>query len=185
MADRVAPIAAGIDRSEFGAWLLSRVERVGDCWVWQGTLSHNGYARYKLPCRWGAPSSRKAKPVHTQVHRLAYMVMVGPIPSGLVTDHLCRTRACVNPAHLEPVTTLENLRRGVRGVRAAGRSDTPRASGKLCAPDTHCAHGHEYTPANTRLEERGRRRCRACGAARYRAWYARSKAAHGHPHTTA
>jgi hypothetical protein len=50
------------------------------------------------------------------VHRDVYEQLVGPIPEGLVLDHLCRNRSCCNPAHLEPVTTAENVRRGLNGV---------------------------------------------------------------------
>ena len=65
------------------------------------------------------------------VHRLAYEREVGPIPGGKQLDHLCRVRECVNPAHLEPVTQRENLRRGagtkltpsdVRAIRASTES---------------------------------------------------------------
>jgi hypothetical protein len=52
-------------------------------------------------------------------HRFAYLEFVGPIPDGLVLDHLCRNKKCVNPDHLEPVTNAENLRRG-RVARASG-----------------------------------------------------------------
>ena len=45
-------------------------------------------------------------------HRVAYEELVGPIPDGLVLDHLCRNRRCCNPEHLEPVTDGENTRRG-------------------------------------------------------------------------
>jgi hypothetical protein len=44
-------------------------------------------------------------------HRYAYEWLIGPIPIGLDLDHLCRTRECVNPNHLEPVTRKENIRR--------------------------------------------------------------------------
>lgn len=50
--------------------------------------------------------------VPTPAYRVVYELAVGPIPAGLVLDHLCRVIACVNPAHLEPVTHAENVRRG-------------------------------------------------------------------------
>lgn len=47
-----------------------------------------------------------------RVHRLVYETVVGEVPAGLDLDHLCRNRACANPAHLEPVTRKVNLNRG-------------------------------------------------------------------------
>lgn len=46
-----------------------------------------------------------------KAHRVAYELINGEIPSGLVIDHLCRTRHCINPDHLEAVTQKENVRR--------------------------------------------------------------------------
>ena len=45
-------------------------------------------------------------------HRVAWELIRGPIPEGLVLDHLCRTSACVNPDHLEPVPQAINMIRG-------------------------------------------------------------------------
>lgn len=55
-------------------------------------------------------------------HRIAYELVVGPIPEGLTLDHLCRVRRCVNPEHLEPVTMGENLRRGMSPAMISKRT---------------------------------------------------------------
>ena len=76
------------------------------CWIWNGRLSDDGYGVLDLSWRGGGPKSCYA-------HRAAYELLVGPIPDGLELDHLCFVRSCVNPAHLEAVTHVENLRRAV------------------------------------------------------------------------
>jgi hypothetical protein len=76
-------------------------------------------------------------------YRVAYILLVGPIPEGLQLDHLCRVASCVNPAHLEPVTQQENIRRQLAAI-------------------THCPKGHEYTPENTGHDRHGGRYCRIC-----------------------
>jgi hypothetical protein len=88
-------------------------------------------------------------------HRAFYERTVGPIASGLQLDHLCRNRACVNPQHLEQVTSRVNTMRGI-GITAQ------------CAAKTHCLRGHKFDAKNTRYDN-GARACRTCEAAKSRA----------------
>jgi hypothetical protein len=89
------------------------------CHLWQGHIGKDGYGRFSL--------SRFQKSVAT--HRWTFEQANGPIPPGLVIDHLCRVRHCVNPAHMESVTNTENL---LRGDGAAAKN----------ARKTHCKRGH-------------------------------------------
>lgn len=121
----------------------SRVEKMpdGGCWMWTGYLNHarGGYGQAVVANR----RTRRA-------HVVAYEILVGPVPEGLVLDHLCRVRACVNPAHLEPVTIAVNNWRG----------EGPTF---LTAKTNICRRGHEMTAANTYVQpSTGGRSCRKC-----------------------
>ena len=91
-------------------------------------------------------------------HRLAFESLVDPVPKGLHIDHLCRVRCCVNPAHMEPVTPGENVRRG----------EAMEKFRRWAASITHCPRGHEYNDANTYIDKKGSRCCRACCALKMR-----------------
>jgi len=110
------------------------------CWMWQGCILHDGYGVIGVNRR------------QERVHRISYSEARGPIPSGQVIDHLCRTRACANPEHLEAVTNRENI---LRGTSPSARH----------ARKTHCPRGHPYSGENLMTEiKNGRpsRRCREC-----------------------
>lgn len=109
------------------------------CWVWTRGKGRGGYGQTWFP---DAKATRRA-------HRVAYEAFVRPIPPELVIDHLCRNPSCVNPAHLEPVTNRENLRRGEQHNNRK----------------THCIRGHAFTDENTYIRPDGYRQCRACNAA--------------------
>ena len=93
-------------------------------------------------------------------HRVAYRLEVGPIPRGLVLDHLCRVRNCVRPDHLEPVTRGENVLRG-ETIPAANRAKTA------------CKDGHDFDEENTYIAPNGHRGCRKCRAAAQARYHAR------------
>src|SRR5690349_7102946 len=80
---------------------LSRREINGECWLYTKPHRQLGYGMI-----WDRDRRK-----HLFVHRVSYEVNVGPIPPNLQIDHLCRVRACFNPAHLEAVTQGENIRR--------------------------------------------------------------------------
>jgi len=109
------------------------------CWLWTGAVNSNGYAHFYVP---NTPS----RPVCA--HAWIWQLFNGPVPSGLEIDHLCRVRRCVNPAHLETISHRLNVLRGT-------------APPAICARQTHCKNGHEFTADNTRYDQ-GKRRCRVC-----------------------
>lgn len=117
------------------------------CWFFKGYIANNGYG--SVAVRRGA-----AKLSHFLPHRLMFQQFKGKIPHGLELDHLCRQRACINPAHLEAVTSRVNTLRG----------EGPTAQN---ARRTHCRNGHEFSMMNTyhfrRPDDRTYRACRECG----------------------
>lgn len=128
------------------------------CWLFTGWIDKQGYG--------------KINTLKQYAHRWTYTQFVGEIPEGFVLDHLCHTndptcqagveckhRRCVNPFHLEAVTSAEN------GVRSAA----------IKVEQTHCVNGHEFTPENTYVRKEGRRVCRECRKLNLRKWYAANK----------
>lgn len=161
-------------------WSKVTVDTGSGCWLWTGAATSTGYGSTLWEGR--AQST----------HRVAYMVLTGKaIPDGLTLDHLCRAKRCVNPAHLEPVTSGENTMRrwnsheglcakGHRMTRGEGseRRYCPTCRAEKARPRTlrtHCPRGHEYTPDNTYRTTQANgavgRECKTC-----KKYYAK----HGH-----
>lgn len=140
--DLPAPPSLTELRLALGRRLLSHLKQQDDCLVWTGTVGNAGYGLIST-------GGRQGKTV--LVHRLAYELWVGPIPEGLTIDHVrargCRSKLCCEPAHLEPVTLLENIRRGP-------------------GSNQHCRKGHLFTPETTlysNLKDGTRaRQCKPC-----------------------
>lgn len=80
-----------MDRKDFEKYTII----TPTCWIWKYPENMQGYGLYN-----GKPA-----------HRAVYEKLVGPIPIGMVLDHLCMRKRCVNPSHLEPVSNSENVSR--------------------------------------------------------------------------
>lgn len=155
--------------------ILARVTRHDDgCWTLPNAPNRNGYVQITMNQR------------HRLAHRLIYEGIQGEIPAGLVLDHLCRNRACVNPDHLEPVTQQENVLRSPRTIvieeererkqraareereakkRAASeeREQIKRQISEARGPQSKtCGRGHARTEDTTYRDKYGFLCCRLC-----------------------
>lgn len=120
----------------------AKVEPTGFCWHWVGARDTNGYGVFNKGRILG------------RAHRVAFELLVGPIPEGIVLDHLCRNTQCCNPDHLDPVTQTENMRRSHSPAMRRYRADT-------------CIRGHSLLEAYIRRDN-GQRICRHCSNLRRR-----------------
>lgn len=109
------------------------------CWLWSGYINGDGYGR-------GYPVAQGRL---VMAHRITWEALIAPLEDGMELDHLCRTRPCCNPQHLESVTHVENTR---------------RAAAQL----THCKHGHEFSAENTLFVPREGYTLRKCLVCRER-----------------
>ncbi len=122
-----------------------KVIKTETCWIWVGYIDKIGYGVFGVN-----PKSIG------RAHRYSYELLVGPIPEGLEIDHVCSNRKCVNPAHLEPVTHIVNVRRSKR-------------IGWNMREKTHCPKGHPLSGDNV-YRHNGRRHCRKCNYENSKRW---------------
>lgn len=114
------------------------------CWNWTGKATTKGYGMVK----------RERSRSSVMVYRLAYELLVAPIPQGMVIDHLCRNPRCLNPAHLEPVSQKVNVHRGNSAVVEQ-------------ASRTQCPQGHPLSGDNLYIQLRRGIQHRSCLACRH------------------
>lgn len=147
------PNVRRMPRTSLIARFEAKIQKTDTCWIWIGARAPNGYGQIVVS------GPRRV----LLAHRLSYQTYVGPIPDGLVIDHLCRVRACVRPDHLEPVTVGENSARGMHPHQIARRAG-------------RCTKGHALTPENSYLTKDRRRICKICAKARTAAYLVRKAA---------
>ena len=131
----------------------AKVNKTDTCWLWTAS-TRNGYGQIGAGGRFGKNLS---------AHRVAYEMLVGPIPEGLQIDHLCRVTLCVNPKHLEPVTLQENVLRGENFIAKKARQ-------------TECLRGHPFSGANLYTDPKGKRKCKICHNESSKRYYRMRKA---------
>lgn len=113
------------------------------CWNWLRSKGDKGYGSIQF------------RDKQYRAHQLFFLLSGFKTKPGLELDHLCRNRACCNPAHLEQVTHQVNCLRG-ESIWAKNRRKTV------------CKHGHALEGKNLRVHEGGRRECWECERVRSR-----------------
>lgn len=129
------------------ARFFSYCRQSGDCLLWTGHADRDGYGLITF-----RRASRKA-------HRVAMWLAGKPIPEGFVVNHTCRNRACVNPQHLNAISTSESAKRDSCSL------------GYINSQKTHCKRGHPYDRFYG-----GQRYCSTCEADKGRRLRAKWKA---------
>lgn len=118
---------------------LLHVEKTATCWLWKG-------GRTGTNQEYGAHSFRNQ--LHT-AHRWSYILFIGPVTDEIVVDHKCLNTLCVNPEHLQLLTSWESLQK-----RPLMRKNV-----------SECKNGHPYTNDNSYYYQ-GNKQCRRCHANR-------------------
>lgn len=133
MAQIAATAAEAFDR------YFSKVDMrsADDCWLWTAQVRKGGYGGFRLGR-------------YQFAHQAAIIFDGREIPQGMVVDHICRNRLCVNPRHLRVVTVQQNSTENSVAIAAVN------------AAKTHCLHGHALSGRNLIVRKSGGRDCRKC-----------------------
>jgi len=144
--------------NEFERFLKKVKKLPSGCWMWTACKNRKGYGSFGF---------KNGKCLTGPAHVYSYLTFRGSIPQGMVLDHICDNKWCVNPHHLVPTTSRINT---LRGDTPAGRNYRK----------THCYKGHEFSPENTwmyypRTRNNPTRKCKKCGALALRKYRAKKK----------
>ena len=120
----------------------SKVDKVGECWEWQGSMTSTGYGDFR------------ANGVRMRAHRMSWTLYYGAKPKKFIC-HTCDNPKCVKPDHLFEGTAKDNSQDMVKKGR---HSSTVK---------THCPQNHGYTKNNTYIHKNGSRRCKKCHQVAY------------------
>lgn len=138
-------------------WSKVALDGPGQCWEWHGGMSGRGYGVTHFRGRTLA------------AHRIAYVAQGRTISDGMVIDHICRNRLCVNPTHLRETT---------QAINSVENSLSIPAFNKV---KTHCPQGHLYSLENTRMQRKSSssssRNCRTCHLVHSRRYKQKKRAA--------
>ena len=129
----------------------SKVRKTATCWLWQGSCDGKGYGFFHH-------GNKSLRPKMIRAHRWSYEHFVGPIPNDLTLDHKCRIPKCVNPAHLRPMTAVENV---MIGFGAPAKNKRKK----------QCKYGHLFEENNIIKRLNGGRECLECSRRIKREWY--------------
>lgn len=93
--------------------LFGRITISGDCWIWAGSKSPEGYGGIAVD---GGVRS---------THRVAWELTNGKIPEGMCVLHKCDIPSCINPGHLFLGSNKDNA----EDRKAKGRNGLMRPYG--------------------------------------------------------
>jgi len=117
--------------------------KIGDgCWIWNGSVNSKGYGKTR--------SNKTTK--RKYAHRLSFDLFIEKLNKDSVLDHLCETKLCVNPFHLELVTLSENFKRHSKNRNAYDYNN----------PINYCRWGHEWNIESLRYWGKGKNMHRVC-----------------------